>query len=175
MSSAQLKLRKQMLQGWSWRFFTWTKLPSLGFWGVRITGLDAQSCEVTMPFSWFTQNPFRSVYFGAQNGAAELSTGALALLHLADKADTSMLVVGFEAKFHKKATGKLRFVCDEGLAIAEAVHAASQSGESREIVVNSKAYLPDQSLASEFSVRWSFKRRPSAQRSKALSVTQTGI
>ena len=148
-----------MLSPFTWRLFTTKQLPSLGLWGVKVRALDAEACTVTMPYGWRSQNPFRSVYFAAQAGAAELSTGALALLHLEGKPRTSMLVTQFDSKYYKKASDTLTFVCADGAAIAEAVAGTLADGEGRTVVARSAATLPDGAVASEFWVTWSFRRK----------------
>lgn len=148
-----------MLAPFTWKLFTIRKLPSVGFWGVRVRELEPDRCAVTMPYGWRTQNPFRSTYFAAQCGAAELSTGALALLHLAGKPRVSMLVTRFDSTYHKKAADTLRFVCEDGDAIADAVAGTLADGEGRTVVAVSEAHLPDGTLASRFEVTWSFRRK----------------
>ena len=64
------------------RFFLLSKLPSAFFTGVRIRDVDERKCIVTVPFKWFTKNPFRSTYFACLGMAAEMSTGALCMIHL---------------------------------------------------------------------------------------------
>ncbi len=159
LTNGQQKLVGRMLSPIMWRFFSIGKLPSLGFWGVRIRALDWNNCEVTMPYGWRTQNPFSSTYFAAQCGAAELSTGALAILHLDGKPKTSMLVTQFDSKYYKKVSQTLRFVCESGAEIAEAIAGTLADGEGRVVVACSKGYLPDGTLASEFWVTWSFRRK----------------
>ena len=159
LSPVQERLRARMLHPLKWRAFTFGKLPSLALWRVRVRGLGAESCTVTMPYGYRTQNPFRSVYFAAQSGAAELSTGALALLHLEGQPRASMLVTQFDSKYHKKAAGTLRFVCEDGGAIREAVAGTMADGEPRTTVAYASATLPDGTLASEFWVTWSFRRK----------------
>ncbi len=156
---AQAKLRARMLHPWKWRLFGLKKLPSLALWQVKLSALDAEACTVTIPYGFRTQNPFRSTYFAAQSGAAELSTGALAMLHLAGKPAASMLVTRFDSRYYKKVTTTLTLVCEDGPAIAEAIAGTMADGEGRETVARSRGYLPDGTLASEFWVTWSFKRR----------------
>ena len=159
LTPAQQRLRARMLSPWKWRAFTLTKLPSLALWRVKVRELDAGTCAVSMPYGYRTQNPFRSVYFAAQAGAAELSTGTLAFLHLAGQPPTSMLVTQFDSKYHRKAAGKLRFVCEDGAAIGEAVAGTLADGEPRSVVAYARALLADGAVASEFWVTWSFRRR----------------
>jgi len=148
-----------MLSPITWRIFATKKLPSVGFWGVRVRALTWNQCEVTMPYGWRTQNPFSSTYFAAQCGAAELSTGALALLHLDGKPKTSMLVTQFDSKYYKKVSQTLRFVCQSGNEIAEAIEGTLADGKGREVVALSQGFLPDGTLASEFWVTWSFRKK----------------
>jgi hypothetical protein len=52
---------------------------------------------------------FRFIYFAALAMAAELSTGVLALMYVnKQKTSVSMLVLGMETKFHKKAKSLIR-------------------------------------------------------------------
>ena len=159
LSPAQQRLVARMLSPWKFRAFTLAKLPSLALWRVRVAALDAEACTVTMPYGYRTQNPFRSVYFAAQSGAAELSTGTLALLHLEGQPRCSMLVTQFDSKYYKKAAGPMRFVCDDGAAVREAVAGTLADGEPRTIVAHARAYLDGDVLASEFWVTWSFRRK----------------
>ena len=86
------------------RMFLFFKLPSAFFSGVRIREISGSACTVTVPYKWFSQNPFRSTYFACLAMAAELSTGALAMGHLYKrKQKVSMLVTGMNASFHKKS------------------------------------------------------------------------
>ena len=159
LSPAQQRLVGRMLNPWKFRAFTLAKLPTLALWRVRVAALDPGSCTVTMPYGYRTQNPFRSVYFAAQAGAAELSTGTLALLHLEGKPRCSMLVTQFDSKYYKKAAGPLRFVCEDGAVIGEAISATLADGAPRTVIAHARAYLDGGVLASEFYVTWSFRRK----------------
>jgi hypothetical protein len=74
-----IKLMKHPVK---FRMFLFSRLPSAYFAGVRIREVDEKHCVVTVPYKWFTQNPFRSTYFACLSMAAELSTGSLAMAHL---------------------------------------------------------------------------------------------
>ncbi|MDP5026664.1 MAG: DUF4442 domain-containing protein, partial [Flavobacterium sp.] len=43
--------------------FTFLKLPSAFWSGVRVKSISAEICEVTVKHRWFNQNPFNSMYF----------------------------------------------------------------------------------------------------------------
>src|SRR5688500_14012695 len=89
-----------------YRLFLLKSLPAAWFSGLKIEAVDEQHCTVSVPFKWFTQNPFRSTYFACLSMAAEMSTGALAMANVyGRRPGVSMLIVGLEASFGKKATG----------------------------------------------------------------------
>ena len=159
MTAAQTRLQRRMLAPWTWRAFTFKRLPSLALWRVRVAALDSTRCAVTIPYGWRTQNPFRSTYFAAQAGAAELSTGALVMLHLEGGPSCSMLVTDFESKYYKKVSSTLTCTCLDGPALAAAVAGTRADGEARTVRAYSSGHLDDGTLASEFWVTWSLRRR----------------
>ncbi len=61
------------------RLYLLTRIPSAFFSGLRVEKATAESCTVTVPFKWFTKNPFRSTYFACLSMAAEMSTVILAM------------------------------------------------------------------------------------------------
>ena len=140
------------------KMYFFKQLPSLFFWGVRVEKIDKSRAEISIKYRWRTQNPFRSIYFSALAGTAELSTGLLALLAI-EKANVSMLVVGMQARFMKKAKGKVIFICEQGEQIFDAVKKAIDSGEGQEVLVISKGYNEQGDIVAEFDILWSFKRR----------------
>lgn len=142
---------------WSWKYFTFSKLPSLWWWGVRCTHLDAERCEVHIPFRWQSQNPFQSIYFAAQTGAAELSTGLPVLMALQTLGPHSMLVTATEIKFLKKAKSNMHFVCVEVAMIASSIAQAGPEGTV--FWVHTKGILADGTVATEARFQWSVKRK----------------
>src|SRR5437867_13201359 len=110
--------------------FLLSNLPAAYFSGVRIRDINENTCSVTVPYKWFTRNPFRSTYFACLSMGAEMSTGALCMAHLYKKKPTvSMLVVKLEGEYFKKAVGVTTFICEDGLAIKKTIEQAIQSGE----------------------------------------------
>jgi hypothetical protein len=160
MSNAAETFRQRMRNPLLFRAFLLAKLPLAWAAGLRVRHLDAERCDVSVPFGWRTQNPFRSTYFAAQSMAAELSTGALAMAAVQEAGGrVSMLVVGLSATFENRATGTATFRCQDGAAIAAAVHQALQSGEPATVDAESIGTLPDGTVVSRFRVTWSFKAR----------------
>src|SRR3990170_1012461 len=126
---AFIKLMKHPLK---FRMFLFFKLPSAFFSGVRIKDMDERACIVTIPYKWFSQNPFRSTYFACLGMAAEMSTGALAMAHLHKlNPPVSMLVTGIEGSFLKKAVDLTTFTCEDGGLIRQTIQDAITSGEGK--------------------------------------------
>ncbi|MDB5197038.1 MAG: hypothetical protein JWP88_1409 [Flaviaesturariibacter sp.] len=142
------------------RLFLLTKLPAAYFAGLKVHSLSPEACTVTVPLKWFTQNPFRSIYFACLSMAAELSTGVLAMASIyGQKPAVSMLVTGLEAKFYKKAVEKITFTCKDGQAIEEAVALAKATGEGQTVTVHSSGQNKLGETVAEFHFTWSFKAK----------------
>lgn len=143
-------------------FLVW-RLPSAFFAGVRVRELEAGRCKVSVPYMWFSQNPFHSTYFACLGMAAEMSTGTLALMHVYRRQPAvSMLVVGMEARFHKKAVGRTSFLCGDGYLIEEAINRAVISGGAETIIAKSIGTNEAGEMVAEFQINWSFKVKKSS-------------
>ncbi|MEO6838482.1 MAG: DUF4442 domain-containing protein [Ginsengibacter sp.] len=136
------------------------KLPAAFFSGVKIRQIAKEKCTTSVPYKWLTQNPFRSTYFASLAMAAEMSTGALALINTYKKNPAvSMLVTKMEANYFKKATTIVFFTCEEGLQIENAVIEACNTGEGKTIIVKSVGKNKSDELIAEFFFTWSFKTK----------------
>ncbi|WPR76952.1 PaaI family thioesterase [Algoriphagus sp. NG3] len=143
-------------------FYFWPgmliKLPSAVFWGFRLRELDAEKCVVTLPYSWRTQNPFKSIYFAAMAGAGELSTGALCQLAISDLGRYAMLVVDFRAEYYKKANQTITFTCSQGQDLFLLLQSLSVN-ETGKLTMISSGKNPQGEEVARFYVTWSFKRK----------------
>lgn len=154
------KLCRRMQNPWLMRAFMLTKLPLGLMAGLRVPHLDAQRCQASVPYKWRTTNPFRSTYFAAQSMAAELSTGALAMLATDVAPDpVAMLIVDLEATFGKKATALTTFTCEAGDQIFAAVERTLADGEPATAKVETVGRMPNGVEVSRFHFTWSFKKR----------------
>jgi hypothetical protein len=147
---------------WRMRMFLLWKLPAAWFMGIGIRFCDGEKAVVRLPYSWRSQNPFRSTYFAAQCAAGEMSTGVLALAHLQGKPPVSMLVTHVEAEFLKKASETLLFSCEDGKALERAIEKALETGEAQVFRATSTGRLPDGTEAARVWITWSFKRKSRA-------------
>jgi hypothetical protein len=142
------------------RAVLWTKLPLAGFAGLRVERIDASGAAVSVPAGWKTQNPFRSTYFAAQAMAAELSTGAPALMFIEESgAKVSSLVTELSAKFTRKATQTAVFTFSNGASMKAAVDETVRTGEPVVFRAQTVGRQPDGTVVAEFEIVWSFKRK----------------
>ena len=140
--------------------FLLKNLPNAFFSGVRIRNINEEQCAVTVPYKWLTKNPFRSTYFACLSMAAEMSTGALCLVHLYKRnPPVSMLVVKVESEYFKKAVGRTTFTCEDGTLIKDTIEQAVQTGEAKVVRAKSVGKNEEGVIVAEFFVTWSFKVR----------------
>ncbi len=134
------------------------KLPSAFICGVRVTQIDQQQCMVSVKHRWINQNPFNSMYFAVQAMAAELTTGALVMLHIKESGKKiSMLVAHNKSEFTKKATGRITFTCSNGDVIRDAINKAVETGEGQTCWLKSIGVNEQGIQVSEMDFEWSIK------------------
>ena len=109
--------------------FTFFKLPSAWWCGVRLHYMDQQKAVTTVRHKWVNQNPFKSMFWAVQGMAAELSTGAMVIDQYEKAAKNIDVGTKQHANFSKKATGKITFTCEDGHLIANAIEKTIATGE----------------------------------------------
>ena len=160
MNAASQSFIELMKHPVKFRMFLFLKLPSAFFSGVRIRALDETNCITSVPYKWFSQNPFRSTYFACLAMAAEMSTGVLGLLHIHKrKPAVSMLVVKLEAEYFKKAVGRTTFICEEGEQIKATIEKAVVSGQGEVWRAKSIGKNEQGEPVATFYITWSFKAK----------------
>jgi len=154
--------RRRVLSRAPFALWMWRTLPLAAFAGLRVVRLDEHACAVRLPGGWRTLNPFRSTYFAAQAMAAEMSTGAPALVLVQDaKPSVSFLPVGLRATYTKKLVGAGTFTFDDVAGMAAAIERAAASDEPQVFAGRSVGRDAASDVVSELEVIWSFKRRRS--------------
>ena len=143
---------------WRFLFYLLLKLPMVLIAGIRVKKLTNHESTVSVPYNYINKNPFRSMYFAVQAMAAELSTGALVILNSEDH-NMSMLVTDLEAKYFKKATTKIKFICLDGDRIQTCIKDAINTAEGQTCVLKSRGYDVNGICVSEFNITWSLKTR----------------
>lgn len=136
------------------------KLPMGFIAGLKVKSCTADQCQITVPYRFINQNPFRSTYFAVLAMAAEMSTGMLGVIATnKSKPSVSMLVTKLEAEFVKKATGLTTFTCSQGKELTAKVEEAIYTGEGTTFEALSIGTSEKGEEEARFKVQWSFKAR----------------
>lgn len=134
------------------------KLPIAKIAGLKFHYFDGNKAEISVKYGWLNQNPFRSMFWAVQGMAAELSTGVLCIDKIQKSGQKiSMLVVGLEANFTKKAVGKIIFTCEQGVELDSVLAKAIETGEGQTLKMRSIGMDEKGDQVSEFFFTWSFK------------------
>lgn len=137
-------------------------LPAAFFAGLKVKEITDEKVITVVKYSWFTKNPFRSIYFACLAMAAELSTGLLLINLTTDsKPAISTLIVKNEAAYYKKAVGKILFTCSDGALVKEKVQQAITSGQAILIEATSTGRDEKGDVVAEFKFTWSVKTKSS--------------
>lgn len=154
------RIRRRLLKPWNFRMYLWTRLPLAACAGLKLRRLEEDGCTVSLPGGWRTQNPFRSAYFAAQMMAAEMSTGAPAMV-LVEGAPASVALILREVRavFTKRIVGTSLYTCTDIAGLRDAIERAAAQSEETRFTARVQAQTADGTPASEFEVTWSFKRR----------------
>ena len=149
---------RKMNTPWKSKFYLLLQIPSAYFSGVRIFSLSEDRAVVSVPYKWFSKNPFRSTYFACLAMAGELSTGLLAMMHCyRRKPSVSMLVVKMEAHYFKKATGMTYFTCEAGRDLERVINECIRENVPLTYVATATGRNEADEKVAEFFITWSFK------------------
>ncbi|GAB3874234.1 hypothetical protein GCM10028824_27160 [Hymenobacter segetis] len=151
--------RRQVLNPLKLRLFMLRKLPMAWLAGLRLTQLTPESATVTIRYKYLTQNPFRSLYFACLAMAAEFASGVQAMMQVQAGGPVSMLVVGIQGDFTKKAVGLIAFTCPDGPLIAQAIAESRATGEGRTVVCTSTGVDEAGDVVAVFRLTWSFRAK----------------
>jgi hypothetical protein len=152
--------RRKILSPFAFKAYIWAKLPLAACAGLQLRSLDDSQCTVALPGGWRTQNPFRSTYFAAQAMAAEMSTGAPAMVLVTGaEASVAMLVREVRGSFLKKIQGESLFTFSDVAAMQAVVDRAAAGGDGETFTARSVGRNKAGEVAAEFDVTWSFRRR----------------
>ncbi len=142
--------------------FSFFKLPSAWWCGVRLIYMDKQKAIVTIKHKWINQNPFNSMFWAVQGMAAELTTGALVIDQIRESGKKiSMLVANNNANFSKKATGRITFSCEDGHLIKDALNKTIATGEGQTIWMKSVGVNTEGVVVSTFNFEWTLRLKNS--------------
>ena len=98
------------------------------------------------------------MFWAVQGMAAELSTGAMVIDQIRERAKPiSMLVASNKAVFTKKARGKITFRCEDGTLIQEALDQTVNTGEGQTFWMKSVGINEDGVEVATFQFEWTVK------------------
>ena len=137
------------------RIFTALSMPAAWFSGIRMDKIDHETCTTSLPGGWRSQNPFKTMYWAVQGMGAELATGAapFAISRSMDER-LRMFVVGTEAKFVKRAKGRITFTCNDVAKARVAIEESLNTGEAVEIDLISQGKDSEGEIVSEWVFKW---------------------
>ena len=128
------------------------------FAGLRVKHISKEECGVTIKYKWLNQNPFQSIYFASLLMAAELTTGILVMREIQQSGEKiSMLVVKINSEYHKKAIGRIRFSCADGILCKEVIQEALRSGEPQTLIMHSVGVDGESDEVSSVEIVWGIK------------------
>lgn len=134
------------------------KLPIAKIAGVKLHSFSEKESQISVKLGWLNQNPFNSMFWAVQGMAAELSTGTLCMSKIQKSGKKiSMLVVGLQANFTKKAVGKIIFSCNQGEELDSVLKKAIETGEGQTLLMKSTGIDEAGDQVAEFIFTWSFK------------------
>lgn len=134
------------------------KIPIAKIAGLKLHSFNEDKSQLSVRLGWLNQNPFKSMFWAVQGMAAELSTGTLCINKIRKSGKKiSMLVIGLEANFTKKAVGKIIFTCDQGKELDEVLQKAIETGEGQTLKMRSAGIDEKGDQVAEFFFTWSFK------------------
>jgi len=142
------------------KLFSLFKLPMAFLSGLKIETLTKSRCHASVQYKYLNKNPFNSIYFAVLSMAAELSTGALALISTEGlKSEIAFIITKMKAEFFKKAKGKTTFICRDGKKFYETVEIVRKNKISLQQRVYTFGYNENGDLIAKFEFVWSFKNR----------------
>ena len=160
MNETQKKFCSNLTNWFLFKTYAIQKLPLAFLTGFNIVELDESKCVTRVKYSYLNKNPFRSTFWAVLGMAAELSTGAYALLATKGKKESiAVILVGTHAEFVKKATGISTFTCSNWLEFDKAVGRAIETGEPQKATGRSIGSNSDGETIALFEFTWSFKIR----------------
>ena len=161
MNTENKKLFQQkMLNPIFFKLFLILKLPLAFLAGVKLKFLNDTQTTVQLKYNCLNKNPFKSIYFAALSMAAELASGILAASFIyKNKPAISMLVLGVNIDFSKKAVGLIDFNCRQGKEIQDCINKSIKAKAGQSIIVTTTATDEQGDIVATFNIAWSFKAK----------------
>ncbi len=151
------KFYKTALTGWKMRLYQLKNVPGAAFFRLRMEELKPEVVKVSLPYSWRSRNPFKSIYFVGLLAAAEYSTAMMVVSRLQQAANISFIVKSSSSEFLKKAKGRTTFTCVDHVQVDEAVNLALKTGKSVEIPLEAIGTSESGEVVCRVKINWSIR------------------
>ena len=159
-AKAIISFQKKMLNPFFFKLFLFLELPMAFLAGIKLKELSDNRSLLQMKYKYLNKNPFGSIYFACLSMAGELASGMLASsITYQSNHRISMLVVGVDINFTKKAVGTIFFECDQGKEILASIQKSITTSEGQTIDVLTVAKNEKGDVVAEFIIKWSFKMK----------------
>ena len=160
MNKTQKNISAKMTNWFLFKMFSIKNLPLAFLTGFKIIELNESKCVTRVKYKYLTKNPFRSTFWAVLGMAAELSTGAYALIATKGKDESvAVILVSTRAEFLKKATGTTTFTCTDWNGFDSAATNAIKTNEAQTVTGKSIGVNGDGEEIARFEFTWSFKKR----------------
>lgn len=145
-------------------------IQAVGLWRIPllfsvrpiVTSLDAKEARLTIPLNRWTKNHHGSMYFGALAIGADAVVGVLALHHMKLLKQKKIVLIfkDFDIQFHKRAEGKVEFICEDGARVAALVKKAMKGIERVDAPIRGRAMVKGvKEPVATFTLTLSLKRK----------------
>ena len=152
--------QQKLLNPIFFKLFLILRLPLAFLAGVKLKCLNDTKSTVQLKYNCLNKNPFKSIYFAALSMAGELASGILAASFIYNsKPAISMLVLGVNIEFSKKAVGLIDFSCKQGKEIQDCINKSVKTKEGQSIIVTTTATDEQGDTVAIFNITWSFKAK----------------
>jgi len=156
----KIHFQQKMLNPIFFKLFLILKLPLAFLAGIKLISLNDTHSTIQIKYSYLNKNPFKSIYFAALSMAGELASGILAASFIyKNNPKISMLVVGVNIEFSKKAIGLINFTCMQGKDIKDCINKSIITKEGQTIDIITTATNQEGDVVAVFNIRWSFKSK----------------
>ena len=140
------------------RLFFLAKLPLALIVGLKVHELSEVQSVVSVPFKYWTKNPFQSMYFACLAMAGEFCGGVLVAKSVHDSSENiSMLVIDAHILFTKKAKERVYFTCSDGQIVRKTIDEAILSREGEQVVTTSIGKTREGEELAKLMITWSIK------------------
>ncbi len=137
-----------------------SQIPIAWIAGVRLESYENDVCKICVEHDFLNQNPFGSMFWAVQGMAAEFAGGMMLNYKIKSSGKSiSYLVIESKSTFHKKATGKIIFTCNQGDIIDQKIQKAIDTNTPQVFELSSIGTDEADDKVAEFTFTWSIKVR----------------